>query len=139
MPNKPADLCKEISLRARQLEEAIAKLMKHQNEVEEGILELQRKKRKGDTIDEDLLDDLKKVRKEAGNTIGLLSQERSELFDDLPTIEEATGELKVVASELEKDAQLVEKAAEKIKEAAKKIQKAEELIPKIISFLNKIW
>lgn len=138
MPNKPADLCKEISLRALELEKTIAKLMKHQNEVEEHILELQRKKRKGEPIDEKLLADLKKVRKEAGNEIGLLSSERAELFNDLPTIEEATGELKVVASELEKDANLVEKAAEKIQEATKKIQKAEKLIPKIISFIEKI-
>jgi len=136
MPKKPADLCEEISLREREIEEAIDKLMKHQDEIEESILKLQRKKRKGESFDEGLLADLKGVRKQADNEIGSLSQERTELFNDLPTIKEASGKLKVVASELEEDAKLVERAAEKIQEVTQKIQKAEELILKIVSVLK---
>ncbi|MCG7852877.1 MAG: hypothetical protein MIO92_10180, partial [Methanosarcinaceae archaeon] len=110
----------------------------HQDDIQEDILKLQRSKRNGEPIDENLLTELKKARKDASTEIGLLSLERTELFDDLPVIRMATGKLKVVASELEKDAQLIEETAKKIQKVSKKVQKAEELILKIISLINKI-
>ncbi len=116
-------MSEEISLREREIEEAIDKLMKHQDEIEEECFETSTKEKES-VSDEGTLADLKGVRKQADNEIGSLSQERTELFNDLPTMKEAYGELKVVASELEEDAKLVERAAEKIQEVTQKIQKA---------------
>jgi len=138
MAKKATELCAEIALCGEELKDAIEKLMDHLEDIQEDILKLQRSKRNGEAIDEDKLRKLKEVRKESSKEIGLLSLERTELFDDLPVIKLATGKIKVIASELEKEAELIEKTAKKIRKVTKSLQKAEKLILKIITLVNKL-
>ena len=138
MAKKATELCAEIAVLSEELKDAIDKLMNHQEDIQEDILKLQRNKRNGAAINEDLLSQLKEARKESSKEIGLLSLERTELFDDLPVIKLATGKLKVIASELEKDAELIEQTAKRIRKVTKSLQKAEKLILKIIALVNKL-
>ena len=138
MAKKAIELCAEIAGLSEELKDAIDKLMNHQEDIQEDILKLQRNKRNGAAINEDLLSQLKQARKESSKEIGLLSLERTELFDDLPVIRLAPGKLKVIASELEKDAELIEKTAKRIRKVTKSLQKAEKLILKIIALVNKL-
>ncbi len=138
MSNKATELSAAIALRAEEITDAIEKLMRHQDDIQEDILKLQRSKRNGDPIDETLLADLKDSREKASNEIALLSHERTELFDDLPVIKLASGKLEVIASELEKDAELIEQTAEKIRKVTESLQKAEKLILKIITLVGKL-
>ena len=138
MAKKATELCAEIAGLSGELKDAIDKLMNHQEDIQEDILKLQRNKRNGAAINEDLLSQLKEARKESSKEIGLLSLERTELFDDLPVIRLATGKLKVIASELEKDAELIEQTAKRILKVTKSLQKAEKLILKIIALVNKL-
>jgi hypothetical protein len=138
MAKKAIELCAEIALFSEELKDAIDKLMNHQDDIQEDILKLQRSKRNGEAIDDDLLSQLKKARKESSKEIGLLSLERTELFDDLPVIRLATGKLKVIASELEKDAELIEQTARRIHKVTKSLQKAEKLILEIVALVDKL-
>ena len=138
MATSAKDLSTQITLRAEEITQLIERLLSHQNDIQEDILKLQIGKRNGEPIDEDLLAELKKVRKDASTEIGLLALERTELFDDLPVIRLASGKLKVIASELERDAALIEETAEKIKRVTKVVQKAEKLAVKIISLVGMI-
>lgn len=138
MAKKAIELCAEIALFSEELKDAIDKLMNHQDDIQEDILKLQRSKRNGEAIDDDLLSQLKKARKESSKEIGLLSLERTELFDDLPVIRLATGKLKVIASELEKDAELIEQTAKRIRKVTKSLQKAEKLILEIVALVDKL-
>lgn len=138
MAKKATELCAEIAGLSGELKDAIDKLMNHQEDIQEDILKLQRNKRNGEEIDKVLLSQLKEARKESSKEIGLLSLERTELFDDLPVIRLATGKLKVIASELEKDAELIEQTAKRILKVTKSLQKAEKLILKIIALVNKL-
>lgn len=136
MPENATELSAAISLRSEELKEEIKKLMDRQEDVQEDILELQRRKRSGQDIDETRLTQLKEVRKEASQMIGLLALERTELLDDLPVIRLATGKLKVVASELEEDAALIDQAAEKLKRATEALERAEKVLVKVISLVG---
>lgn len=127
-----------ISLRAEEISVAIERLMRQQDDILEDILVLKRKERDGETIDENHLQELMDTRKQASNQIGILSLERTELFDDLPVIRLASGKLKVLASELEKDAKLIEETKNKIERATQTIQTAETLILKVIDLVGVI-
>lgn len=138
MAKKATELSAEIALQSEELRDAINKLMNHQEDIQEDILKLQRSKRNGEAIDEKLLKQLKKARKDSSREIGLLSLERTELFDDLPVIRLATGKIKVIASELKKDAELIKQTSEKIRKVTKSLKKAEKLILKIIALVGKL-
>jgi len=126
------DIAASITLRDEQLKDTINSLMGRQDDIQEDILELQRRKRQGEEFDEQLLLDLKAIRKESSNQISLLAMTRTELLDDLPVIRLATGKIKIITAELNDDAELIKRTAEKIENTAKMISKAENVLLKII-------
>lgn len=132
------DLAAEIARCNDKLKEAIDKLMDQQEDIQEDILKLQTDKRNGVAIKEKDLSALKAARKDASTEIGLLSFERTELFDDLPVIRMATGKIKIIVDELEKDANLIKRTEQKLRKVTKMLQKAEKLILKIIGLVHKI-
>jgi hypothetical protein len=138
MSTDAKELSAKISLFAEEISVAIERLFRQQDDILEDILLLKRRERDGETIDENHLQELLNKRKQASNQIGLLSLERTELFDDLPVIRLASGKLKVIASELEKDAKLIEETQKKIERATQAIQSAESLILSIISLVGVI-
>lgn len=125
----------EIAVRNDEFKEKIARLLERQDDLQDDILDLLRRKRDGENVDDNRLEELKKARREAGRMAGLLAAERTELLDDLPVIRTATGKLQVAAAELAESAELLERATARVKEATKSIQKAEKFLVKIVSLL----
>jgi hypothetical protein len=121
----------EVALRNDEIREKISQLMDNQDRLQDDILELQRRKRNGEDIDEDRLRELKEARKETGRMAGILASERTELLDDLPVIRTATGKLEVVAAELAEDATLLDRATARLKQVTKTLQTVEKLAIKI--------
>lgn len=136
MLTQAKELSAMISLRAEEISIAIERLLTQQDDILEDILILKRKERDGETIDENHLQELMDRRKQGSNQIGLLSLERTELFDDLPVIRLSSGKLKVIAAELEKDALLIEETKNKIERATEAVKTAETLILNIIDLVG---
>lgn len=138
MADEIRDLAAEIALRSEQLRDQIGKLVDRQDDVQDDILTLQRRKRDGERINTKQLKDLKKARNEAGRMVGVLAIERTELLDDLPAIRTATGQIKIAAAQLADDANLIEEAKARVEKVTKALQKAEKLIVKIIGLIAQV-
>lgn len=132
------ELSAEIALKSQQLKDSINNLIEGQEDIQHDILELQMRKREGQTIDEALLAELKESRNETSEQISMLAMMRTELFDDLPVIRVASGKIKVITEELNKDAKLIETTAKRIQDATKAIGKAEKFLVNIIKLAAKI-
>jgi hypothetical protein len=138
MADKVQDLAAEIAFRSEQIRDQIDKLVDRQDDLQDDILTLQRRKRDGENIDAKQLKDLKTARNDAGQMVGILAIERTELLDDLPVIRTATGQIKVVAAQLANDANLIEDAKARVEKVTKALQKAEKLIVKIIGLIAQV-
>ena len=138
MADKVQDLAAEIAFRSEQLRDQINKLVDRQDDLQDDILTLQRRKRAGESVNAKQLKDLKKARNDAGRMVGILAIERTELLDDLPVIRTATGQIKVVAADLANDANLIEDAKARVEKVTKVLQKAEKLIVKIIGLIAQV-
>ena len=138
MADKVQDLAAEIAFRSEQLRDQIDKLIDRQDDLQDDILTLQRRKRAGESVNAKQLKDLKKARNDAGRMVGILAIERTELLDDLPVIRTATGQIKVIAADLANDANLIEDAKARVEKVTKVLQKAEKLIVKIIGLIAQV-
>ncbi len=138
MADKIQDLAAEIAFRSEQLRDQINKLVDRQDDLQDDILTLQRRKRAGESVNAKQLKDLKKARNDAGRMVGILAIERTELLDDLPVIRTATGQIKVVAADLANDANLIKDAKARVEKVTKVLQKAEKLIVKIIGLIAQV-
>ena len=138
MADKVQDLAAEIAFRSEQLRDQLNKLIDRQDDLQDDILTLQRRKRAGESVNAKQLKDLKKARNDAGRMVGILAIERTELLDDLPVIRTATGQIKVVAADLANDANLIEDAKARVEKVTKVLQKAEKLIVKIIGLIAQV-
>lgn len=138
MADNVEDLAAKIAFQSEQIRDQIDKLVDRQDDLQDDILTLQRRKREGEDIDAKLLKDLKKARNDAGRLVGTLAIERTELLDDLPVIRTATGQIKIVAADLANDAALIEDVKARVQKATKVLQKAEKLIVKIVGLIAKV-
>jgi len=138
MTEEAQDLAAKIAFQSEEIKGNIDKLIDRQEDLQDDILTLQRRKRDGEAIDEKQLDEFKKLQKQASRMVGTLAIRRTELLDDLPIIRTATGKLKVVTAQLENDANLIEDAKARVEKVTKSLKKAEKLIVKIIGFIAQV-
>jgi conjugal transfer/entry exclusion protein len=138
MTEEAQDLAAKIAFQSEEIKNNIDKLIDRQEDLQDDILTLQRRKRDGEAIDEKQLDEFKKIQKEASRMVGTLAIRRTELLDDLPVIRTATGKLKVVTAQLENDANLIEDAKARVEKVTKSLKKAEKLIVKIIGLIAQV-
>lgn len=138
MAEQIQDLAAEIAFQSDELKDKIDKLIDRQEDLQDDILTLQMRKRDGEEIEQEQLDDLKKTQSEAARMVGTLAIQRTELLDELPIIRTATGKIKVVAGQLAEDANLIEEARERVEKVTKLLKKAEKLIVKIVGQIAQV-
>jgi uncharacterized phage infection (PIP) family protein YhgE len=130
MSDEANELAALIERRNKELGAKISELLSEQEKLQQRISQLLGDK---SAAAKQRRIELRDARREAGEMIGLLATERTDLLDDLPVIVDAAGELDVQAKKLAKDAVLIEEVTERVLRAAKKIAQAEKLLVKIAS------